>query len=157
MKQITNLQETIYNDKLAVEKLEKQLHFAKGILKTHEQALERLLSPVEYLPVEKEKSSPQSIEKQETPKETTIVEKERITLENWKDLGIGVGDEVEIVVSGDKGCRKGVYEVEDMEYSDYEGDLFLDLGHKWYEYNRDGEFKDELYLIRTEKGSLKNG
>jgi len=170
MKQITNLQETIYNDKLAVEEinlkiktLEKQLHFAKGILSAHEKALERMLSPEEYSPCLVEKV-PQSItEKLETPTNKVSSNRVRITLENWKDLGIKVGDEVEIVVSGDADFymdEGNVVDVLDVESTLFNGTTFLRLScrkHRpgsWYHYERNCD-ESEIYLIRTKEGSLK--
>ena len=149
MDKIYNLQKTIYNDKMAIKEIERELAFRKSILSAHEKALERALSPKEYSPV-LEKKSPQSItEKQQTPKE-------RITLENWKSLGIEVGDQVEIVVSGDGNfmddCLCGVVDVEDLTYNHH---LFLKLssllGNSWGWYESTNY--DEIYLIRTPSGS----
>ena len=159
MDKIYNLQETIYNDKTAIKNAEQKLIFLKGILSAHEKALERALSPKEYAPFSEEKP-PQSItEKQETPEESNIVKKERITLENWKNLGIKVGDQVEIVVTNDVSFDNGwVGVVRVVEHLDYEGECFLKLtnhlyrgGWDWYEADKYG--RDEIYLIRTKDGS----
>jgi len=152
MNKIYNLQETIYNDKMAVKEIERELAFRKSILSAHEKALERMLSPKEYSPV-LEKKVPQSItEKQKTHKDDTIVEKERITYENWKELGIKVGDQVEIVVSGDDDFENGcVYAVTYVESDKYSHPCFLRLGKEWYDADEYG--KDEIYLIRTKDGS----
>lgn len=154
MDKIYNLQETIYNDKIAVKEIERELVFRKSILSAHEKALERLLSPKEYSPV-LEKKVPQSItEKQETSKEDTIVDKERITWDNWTSLGIEVGDQVEIVVTNDwefeNGSTKEITGVEDTDYE--EECCFLELEGVWYEADKNYN-RDEIYLIRTKDGS----
>ena len=145
MDKIYNLQETIYNDKMAIKEIERELAFRKSILSAHEKALERTLSPKEYSPFSEEKS-PQSVtEKQETPKE-------RITLENWKSLGIETWDKVEIVVTNDWEFKNGsIKEITDVETLDFDECCFLELESVWYKADNYG--KDEIYLIRTKDGS----
>jgi hypothetical protein len=155
MDKIRNLQETIYNEKQDIKALEKELNFRKGILRTHERALERMLTPQEYSPVLKEKASPQASQEQETPNSTS---RERITLDNWYNLGIEAGDKVEIVISSDSdfsdNSMQKVLRVEDRTYS---GNFILELDsdkdgeNNWYHVFDD----DEIYLIRTPEGSLK--
>jgi len=78
---------------------------------------------------------------------------ERITHENWKSLGIKVGDRVKVGRVGDRffsdkvGHKIPVTDIEDEEYEDK---LFLELAYYYLEYHSG----DELYLIRTEEGSL---
>lgn len=129
MNQIYNLLETIKEDKKAVAECEKQLHYLKGVLSAHESALERLTNVPEG--------------------DTTPVV--RITRENWKSLGIEVGDKVKIIVSGDFDFEEGIYKVTDLEDEDYEGSEFMSLDEGWYSYNWNARFKDELYLIKGEK------
>jgi|TARA_A100001391_G_C5077118_1_gene279425 hypothetical protein len=78
---------------------------------------------------------------------------ERITLENWKSLGIKVGDEVKVV--GGNGILEDEYFdsvlVTDLETLCYEGYDFIELDAWWVDVETDC---DELYLIRTKEGSL---
>lgn len=145
MKQIYNLLETIEQDKLHIAKLKKQLHYAESVLEAHTEVLTRLttipklsqpkVQKVDYIP--------------------TVDTRERITLDNWRGLNIKVGDKVEIVVSGDEGfADNSEYLVTSIEYEDYYGIAFMELGHCWYYYNNNEQHNDELYLIRTEEGSL---
>jgi len=73
---------------------------------------------------------------------------ERITLENWKSLGIKVGDKVEVVRSHE--FTPDTYTITDLEVLYYEDDGFIQLNNKWWWYKD----SDEVYLIRTEEGSL---
>ena len=140
MKQIYDLIQTIQEDKDAVVKCEKQLHYLKSVLSAHENALERLTN----VPTLKENKD-------------TSEKRVRITRENWKDLGIEVGDKVEIVVSGDDDFKEGVYRVAALEPRYYyTGTLFMRLDNDpyhnpWYDYNANNEYNDELYLIKKEK------
>ena len=152
MDKIYNLQKTIYNDKIAIKEIERELAFRKSILSAHEKALERALSPKEYSPFSEEKPLHSVAEKQETPKE-------RITLENWTSLGIEVGDQVEIVVSGDDDFIDGeVREIIDVERNSYEYSRFIKLTYNngysgcWCDYKGNGK-ESEIYLIRTKDGS----
>lgn len=145
MKQVYNLLETIEQDKEAVAKLKKQLHHAESILEAHTAALTRLTTTP--------KLSQPNVEKVDYS--PAVETRERITLDNWKALGIKEGDEVEIVVSGSEYTEEGVYEIDALDYRTFEGDDFLGLeDHGWYLYNQDTQGRDELYLIRTEEGSL---
>ena len=78
---------------------------------------------------------------------------ERITYENWKSLGIKVCDKVEAV--GGKGILEDEYFddviVTDLETPCYEGYDFIELDEWWVDIKLDC---DELYLVRTEEGSL---
>lgn len=142
MKQIYNLLETIKDDKERVEACEKHLRYLKGQLSVHEEALKRITSIPEG----------QAMKGTASSKESRV----RITQDNWKSLGIEVGDTVEIVVSGDWDFNEGdlEWEVTDIDYADRTA-TFLKLESKenylreyWYAYNRDCTDKDELYLIK---------
>lgn len=136
MKQIYNLLQTIEDDKKAVTACEKYLHYLKGQLSVHEEALTRI-------------TSVPSINNITPPKEASRV---RITQENWKSLGIEVGDTVEIVVSGDRDWDSGNYTVTGTEDEDFDecSFLILDTGEseQWYYYDWNDLGKDELYLIK---------
>lgn len=126
MKQIYNLLQTIEDDKQAVAACEKYLHYLKGQLAVHEEALTRITSV----------SSP--------AKEDSRV---RITQDNWKTLGIEVGDTVEIVVSGDRDfADNSKYTVTELDYNANQS--FLRLNGDWYYYDLSEEDYDELYLIK---------
>lgn len=73
---------------------------------------------------------------------------ERITLENWKSLGIEVGDKVDVVSVYPHASE--IYSITDIEDLDYEDEGFIALDESWWWYE-DG---DEVYLIRTKEGSL---
>ena len=68
-------------------------------------------------------------------------------------MGIKVGDKVKIV--GGKGILDDAYYdcviVTDLETSCYEGCDFIELDEWWVDIETEC---DELYLIRTEEGSL---
>lgn len=146
MKQVYNLLETIEQDKEVVAKLEKQLHHAESVLEAHTAALTRLTTIPNLLQPEVKKvdCSP------------AVKTRERITQENWKQLGMREGDKVKIVVTGDEDFEQGVvYLISAIEDIHYEDKAFLKLGkHDWYFYNCDEKYNDKLYLIRTEEGSL---
>lgn len=139
MKQIYNLLETIKDDKERVEACEKHLRYLKGQLSVHEDALKRITSIPEG----------QSLKGIASSKDNRV----RITQDNWKSLGIEVGDTVEIVVSGDADfednskCQVSLLNLDAtysfMELVDHEN-IFRD----WYCYNRDEQGEDELYLIK---------
>lgn len=145
MKQLYNLLETIEQDKSHVANLKKQLHHAESILEAHTAALTRLttIPKLSQPEVEKVDYSP------------AVDTRERITLDNWEDLNIKVGDEVEVVISGDVDFENNSeYGVTNVEHNDYNGIAFMGLGCSWYYYNSKEQHNDELYLIRTEEGSL---
>lgn len=145
MKQLYDLLETIEQDKLHVAKLKKQLHHAESILEAHTAALTRLTTIPELSQpnVEKVDYSP------------AVYTRERITLYNWENLNIKVGDKVEVVVSGDGHfADNSVHMVTGVEDPDYDDYTFMHLDDSWYFYNDNGLEKDELYLIRTKEGSL---
>ena len=73
---------------------------------------------------------------------------ERITLENWKSLGIEVGDKVDVVSVYPHASE--IYSITDIKDLDYEDEGFIALDESWWWYE-DG---DEVYLIRTKEGSL---
>lgn len=136
MKQIYNLLQTIEDDKQAVAACEKHLHYLKGQLSVHEEALERITN----VPL---------IKTHAPVKESSHV---RITQDNWKELGIEVGDTVEIVVSGDSDWDSGSYTITGTEDGDFgeSSFLILDTGEseQWYYYDWNDKGKDELYLIK---------
>lgn len=144
MKQVYNLLETIEQDKEAVAKLKKQLHHAESILEAHTAALIRLTTIPEL-------SQPKVGKVDYSP---AVETRERITLDNWKQLKMEEGDKVEIVVSGDPDLEEEVYTIDALDYQQGDNSFLGIEGNGWYCYNRDGEDKDELYLIRTEEGSL---
>ena len=74
---------------------------------------------------------------------------ERITLENWKSLGIEVGDKVKVVNAYDV-RESGIYTISNIEDPFYDSEGFLELDDSWWWY----EDSDEVYLIRTKEGSL---
>ena len=99
-------------------------------------------------PVTGDNSSPvQSPSEQEKTSESEPVE--RITLENWKSLGIKVGDKVR-VVSAYVYEELGIYTISNIEDLCYDHTCFIKLADIWWWYE-DG---DEVYLIRTKEGSL---
>jgi len=73
---------------------------------------------------------------------------ERITLENWKSLGIEVGDKVKVVES--RSFTLDIYTITAIEDELYFGTAFIELIDIWWWY----EDEDEVYLIRTEEGSF---
>ena len=98
-------------------------------------------------PVTGDNTSPvQSPSEQEKTSESEPME--RITLENWKSLGIKVGDKVEVVRSHE--FTSDIYTITDIEDIGYGDEGFIELGDIWWWY----EDSDEVYLIRTKEGSL---
>lgn len=157
MKQIYDLQQTIREDEQLVAQLQKQLHFAQGILNAHRNALTRLLPLPKETPYQTEKVAESVALLQEGVGREPV--KQCITLENWKTLGIDVGDKVEIVVSGSVSFGSGVLYVSGVEEKSYDSGAFLCLTKDncyahWYYYNDNKLYEDELYLIRTPEGSL---
>ena len=160
MNQIYNLAQTISEDKEIIAALEKQLLNAKSILAAHEAAMERLTTvPSCIASVNKETS----VTVDYTAYESTSVNRERITMENYLELGIKVGDKVDIVSSGDDyfyhNTRATVTCFDDAE----DISTFLELtptrtgGTDWYCYDSNAledYAVDKLYLIRTPEGSL---
>lgn len=140
MKQVYDLMETIEQDKDVVATLERRLHNARGILEAHTEALGRLTTAPMQSPAIVEKVA------QGTPEET----RERITRDNWEELGIREGDEVDIVFCSDASLCKGTHTITDVEWLCYGGDVFLEAGDRWLWFRPD----TEVYLIRTEDGSL---
>ena len=99
-------------------------------------------------PVTRDNTSPvQSPSEQEKTFEGTPLE--RITLENWKSLGIAVGDKVE-VVNVYAVMESGIYTISNIEDTFYDAKGFIELDDSWWWY----EDSDEVYLIRTKEGSL---
>lgn len=149
MKQVYNLLETIEQDKLHVAKLKKQLHHAESVLEAHTAALTRLTTIPELSQpkVEKVDYSP------------AVKTRERITKENYRGLNIQKGDKVDLV-RGAYNCNlKGIQTVEDVDMCDDE--LPIEVLHpaeeNTYWISTEDESEDEgleLYLIRTEEGSL---
>ncbi|AKO60963.1 hypothetical protein AXI76_gp062 [Pseudoalteromonas phage H101] len=160
MNQIYNLSQTISEDKEIVAALENRLLNANNILAAHEEAMERLTTvPSVIASVNKE--TPVTVGS--TASESTSVDRERITMENYLELGIEAGDKVDIVFSGDDYFYHNTRAIVTC-FDDAEGiSTFLELtptstgGTAWYgyDYNSLGEYAhDELYLIRTPEGSL---
>ena len=75
---------------------------------------------------------------------------ERITYENWKSLGIKIGDRVKFEKVDDGNFENGSYKITDFELHDYDGDYFVELENSWWGCSID----DIAYLIRTKEGSL---
>lgn len=146
MKQVYNLLETIEQDKEAVAKLKKQLHHAESILEAHTAALIRLTTIPEL-------SQPKVGKVDYSP---AVETRERITWSNWNKLGINKEDKVEIVNSTDEDFTRGTYLVTNLEDHAFTGTTFVELDDIWYDYGRCRNLcgEDELYLIRTEEGSL---
>ena len=160
MNQIYNLSQTISEDKETIATLEKRLLNAKNILAAHESAMERLTTvPNVVVSVNKETL----VTVGSTDSEGTSVNRERITMENYLELGIKVGDKVDIVFSGDDDFYHNTRATVTC-FDDAEGiSTFLELtptstgGTAWYCYDSNSleEYThDELYLIRTPEGSF---
>lgn len=156
MNQIYNLSQTISEDKEIVAALEKRLLNAKNILAAHEAAMERLTTvPSVIASVNKE--TPVTVGS--TASESTSVNRERITYENSKQLGIMEGDNVDVVINGDPDeYFNGVYKIKETSFSDQLKPvtpfyLYREDQEGWYEFD-DCNDESELYLIRTPEGSL---
>ena len=154
MKQIYDLQQTIREDEQLVAKLQKQLHFAQGVLNVHRNALTRLLTLPKETPYQAEKVSENVAPLQKGVANKPV--RERITLENWKTLGVAVGDKVEVVVSSDGYFDEGVYVVCEVSPLDYDGTLPFRMYTNYDEYWFNMWHENEIYLIRTPEGSLKD-
>lgn len=159
MNQIYNLAQTIAADKETITKLEKHLLNAKSILVAHENAMERLTTVPSVIVSEKGLGAARGAVQEDKPTSNYT----RITMDNYLSLGIEVGDEVEIVVSGDSDFRNGTTTTV-VEFDAGEGiSTFLRLTPdiysvvKWYCYDNnryEEDSIDEIYLIRTPQGSL---
>ena len=160
MNQIYNLAQTIASDKETIAKLEKHLLYAKNILAAHEAAMGRLTTvPSVIASVNKE--TPVTVGS--TASKGASVNRERITMENYLELGIEAGDKVDIVFSGDDDFYHNTRATVTC-FDDAEGiSTFLELtptstgGTAWYCYDSNSleEYThDELYLIRTPEGSF---
>lgn len=156
MNQIYNLAQTIAEDKETIVALEKRLLNAKNILAAHEAAMERLTT-VPSVIVSDNKETPVTVGS--TASDSTSVNRERITMENYLELGIEVGDKVDIVFSGDDDFESGTAaEVIGLDLNTDStflelrkaGDTYTD----WYWYDHNERGVDEIYLIRTPEGSL---
>lgn len=150
MKQIYDLLQTIEDDKAQVAKLKRQLHNAESILEAHTAALTRLTTISELSQSEVEKSSFSAVQ--------GLIGKERMTMDNILDLGIEVGDTIEIVKSGDNDFEDGqrcVVQELDLDETNMPFILYPTKkgGANWY------DFKDtcskpedhELYLIKSQE------
>lgn len=128
-------------------KLETLYKEQKAIQEKIDEELKRLGKPVTKDNVEVVQSPS---EDEKTSENDSL---ERITYENWKSLGIKVGDRVKVV--GGKGILEDEYFndviVTDLETSGYGGYDFIELDNWWIDIKADC---DELYLIRTKEGSL---
>ena len=161
MNQIYNLLEAIELDKKMITELEdkylKKINTLKGVLAAHEEALERLTTvPKLTIPADMETFAKgfNTLEESRTKRKNRSQNRQRITMENWKDLNIEVGGTVEIVVSGDGDFSEGSYKVTNVEESCYCGGMFLEIKGEskaiplWYCYNVDEKGLDEIYLIK---------
>lgn len=153
MNQIYNLAQTIAADKETITTLEKHLLNAKSILAAHENAMERITTVPNVIVSDRGIAAARGLVQEDKPV------RERITQENYLELGIEVGDEVNIVFSGDKDFESGtIVEVIGLDFNTDStflelrkaGDTYTD----WYWYDHNEEGVDELYLIRTPEGSL---
>lgn len=163
MNQIYNLAQTIAADKDAITKLEKHLLNAKSILTAHENAMERLTTIPSVIVSDKGIGAARGSVQADKVSPQPTSNYTRITMDNYLSLGIEVGDEVEIVVSGDNDFRDGTTTTV-VEFDGCWGiSTFLKLtpdrhsGVEWYCYDSDSREEgsiDELYLIRTPQGSL---
>lgn len=156
MNQIYNLSQTISEDKEIVAALEKRLLNAKNILAAHEAAMERLTT-VPNVIASVNKETPVTVGS--TASESTSVNRERITYENSKQLGIMEGDNVDVVINGDPDEDfNSVYKVKETSFSDQLKPvtpfyLYREDQEGWYEFDHCND-ESELYLIRTPEGSL---
>lgn len=150
MNQIYNLLQTIEDDKAQVAKLKRQLHNAESILEAHTEALTRLTTVPEISQPKKEKSS--------LSPSQGVTEKVRVTMENVLDLGIEVGDTIEIVRTADKDFEDGqrcvVQHIDPDEINMY-FKLYPNRrgGIDWYnfEYGCSQPRDHELYLIKSQE------
>lgn len=150
MKQIYNLLQTIEDDKAQVFRLKRQLHNAESVLEAHTAALRRLTTIPKLSQPEDEKS-PFSAAQGST-------NKVRVTMDNVLDLGIGEGDTIEIVKSGDSDFEDGqrciVRDTDPDEVCAY---LKLYPSVKgwtvWYNFEHNGSqpHDHELYLIKSQE------
>lgn len=163
MNQIYNLAQTIAADKDTIVKLKKHLLNAKNILAAHENAMERLTTVPSVIVSDKGIGAARGTVLEGEPMLRPEANYTRITMDNYLSLGIEVGDEVDIVVSGDNDFRNGTTTTV-IEFDDHEGiSTFLrltpdkDKDECWYCYDSNSREEgaiDELYLIRTPEGSL---
>lgn len=156
MNQIYNLAQTIAADKETITTLEKHLLNAKNILAAHENAMERLTT-VPNVVVSDNKVTPATVSS--TASGDVSCERERITYNNSKQLGIEEGDRVEVVINGDPDEDfKGVYEITETSFITSPPAvtpfyLYREGQEGWYEFDECND-ESELYLIRTPEGSL---
>lgn len=151
MNQIYNLLQTIEDDKAQVAKLKRQLHNAESILEAHTQALTRLTTIPKLLQPKVEKSSLSPMQR--------VTGKIRVTMDNILDLGIEVGDTIEIVKSGDDDfCNNTMSKVVEIDIKEKEVPFFLSRGEEgsdtWYSFCYDYEYfpeDHELYLIKSQE------
>ena len=163
MNQIYNLAQTIAADKDTITKLEKHLLNAKNILAAHENAMERLTTVPHVIISDKSANLAKCSVQEGKPVLRPEANYTRITMDNHLELGIAVGDEVYIAVSGDNDFSDGTT----TTVVGFDGSVgvstFLRLTpdkhmeDDWYCYDSDYSEElaiDELYLIRTPEGSL---
>lgn len=150
MKQVYNLLQTVEDDKAQVAKLKRQLHNAESILEAHTEALTRLTTVPKLTQPKKEKSS--------LSPSQGVTEKVRVTMENVLDLGIEVGDTIEIVRTADKDFEDGQQCVVQQVDPD-EVNMYFRLyptkrgGTNWYDFEHSISRPEdhELYLIRSQE------
>ncbi len=167
MNQIYNLAQTIAADKETIVKLEKHLLNAKNILAAHENAMENAMERITTVPSVIVSDKGIGAARGAVQEATPIQESNYtiITLDNYWELDIQIGDKIDVILSGDVDFNSGgSFIVEDVLTKEYlEGDhrytcLFklernlMCLYASWYDY--DPAKDHELYLIRTPEGSL---
>lgn len=150
MKQIYNLLQTIEDDRSQVAKLKRQLHNAESILEAHTAALTRLTTVPELSQPEVEKSCLSAAQ--------GLTGKIRVTMDNVLDLGIEVGDTIEIVKSGDKDFEDGqrcVVQESDLNKSNMPLVIYPNRRGvtDWYDFEYDCSKPEdhELYLIKSQE------
>ena len=150
MKQVYNLLQTIEDDKSQVAKLKRQLHNAESILEAHTAALIRLTTIPELSQSEVEKSPLSAAQ--------GLTGRIRVTMDNVLDLGIEVGDTIEIVRSSDKDFEDGQICVI-QEIDPDEQNMYFRLHPSrtgvtnWYDfkYGYSQPEDHELYLIKSQE------
>ncbi len=149
MKQVYNLLQTIEDDKAQVAKLKRQLHNAESILEAHTEALTRLTTIPELSHPEVGKVSPSSAQ--------DVSKKIRVTMENVLNLGIEVGDTIEIVRTADRDFEDGQRcTIQELDFDEIDVPFKLyptkSGSTNWYnfEYNMSQPRDHELYLIKPQ-------
>ena len=150
MKQVYNLLQTIEDDKSQVAKLKRQLHNAESILESHTAALTRLTTIPKLSQTEVEKSSLSAVQE--------LTGRIRVTMDNVVDLGIEVGDTIEIMKSGDNDFEDGQRcVVQELDLDGANMPFHLHPNRRgctdWYDFEYDCSKPEdhELYLIKSQE------